>query len=112
MESRQFRSQEGFHILNFKILFKTMFNMNMLFEFVTIVFNNHMFKVSISKIHSNTCNTLQSRLQIDEILTFSYFQINGALKYTCKLSFFFHVTIKLHQTSKVKYKNNNIHQSI
>ncbi len=79
MESRH---QVGFHILNFKILFKTMFNMNMLFEFVTIVFNNHMFKVSLSKLHSNTCkdHKLQSRLQVNEILHFSYFQINGALK--------------------------------
>jgi hypothetical protein len=68
-----------------------MFNMNMLFEFVIIVFNNHMFKVSISKIHSNTCkdHVLQIRLQVDEMLNFSYFQINGALKCTCKLPFFF-----------------------
>lgn len=91
MESRQCRSQVCFHILNFKILFKAIFNMNMLFEFVTIVFNNHMLKVSISKIHSNTCrdHKLQSRLQVDEILHFSYFQIIGALKCTCKLPFFF-----------------------
>jgi hypothetical protein len=65
--------------------------MNMLFEFVTIVFNNHMFEVSISKIHSNTCkdHKVQNRLQVDEILDFSYFQVNAAQKCTCKPPSFF-----------------------
>ncbi len=45
--------QVGFDILNFKILFKTMFNMNMLFNFVTITFNNHMFQISMIKIDQN-----------------------------------------------------------
>ncbi len=30
-----------------------MFNMNMLFNFVTIIFNNHMFQISMIKIHQN-----------------------------------------------------------
>jgi hypothetical protein len=43
--------QVVFDILDFKILFMTMFNMNMFFDFVTIVFLNHMFKIGISKIY-------------------------------------------------------------
>jgi hypothetical protein len=42
--------QIDFHILNSKILFTAMFNMNMFFDFVTIVFNKHMFKVNINRI--------------------------------------------------------------
>jgi hypothetical protein len=45
--------QVGFDILDFKILFMTMFNMNMFFYFVTIVFKNHMFKIGISNIYWN-----------------------------------------------------------
>jgi hypothetical protein len=41
----------GFHILNLKILFMTMFNMNIFFDFVIIIFNNHMLKINKSKIH-------------------------------------------------------------
>jgi len=29
--------------------------MNMLFDFVTIVFYNHLFQVDINKIYQNTC---------------------------------------------------------
>jgi hypothetical protein len=69
-----------------------MFNMNMFFDFVTIVLNNHMFKIDISRIHWNTNkgHNLQSRLQINEILDFFDFQINGALECTCKLSYFYY----------------------
>jgi hypothetical protein len=35
----------GFDILNLNLLFGTLFSMNMLFDFVTILFNDHMFKV-------------------------------------------------------------------
>jgi hypothetical protein len=48
--------QLGFDILNLKTLFKTMFNMfntKMFFNFVTIIFNNHMFQISMIKIHQN-----------------------------------------------------------
>jgi len=67
-----------------------MLNINMFFDFVTIVFNNHMFKIGISRIHWNTNNghNLKSSLQINEMLDFSYFQINGALECTCKVSLF------------------------
>jgi hypothetical protein len=63
--------------------------MNMLFDFAIIVFNNHMFKYYI-KIHWNTWEgyNLQNRLQVDEILKFSYFQVKGALKCICKLPSF------------------------
>jgi hypothetical protein len=37
--------QVGFDMLNLKILLKIMFNMNMFFNFATIVVTNHMFKV-------------------------------------------------------------------
>jgi len=37
--------QVGFDMLNLKILLKIMFNMNMFFNFVTIVVTNHIFKV-------------------------------------------------------------------
>jgi hypothetical protein len=43
--------------LNFNLLFGTMFSMNMFFDFVTIVFNDHMFKVCTSKIHQNYVTT-------------------------------------------------------
>jgi hypothetical protein len=46
-----------------------------------------MFKVGINKIHWKCCN-LQNRLQVYKILDFSNFQVNGALKYTCKLPSF------------------------
>jgi hypothetical protein len=64
-----------------------MFNVNMFIDFVTIVFNNHMFKVGISRIHQNTNkgHNFRNRLQVDYILKFSYFQVNGALKYIWKL---------------------------
>jgi hypothetical protein len=37
--------QIGFDMLNLKKILEIMFNMNMFFNFVTIVVNNHMFKV-------------------------------------------------------------------
>jgi hypothetical protein len=42
-----------------------MFNKNMFFDFVMIIFNNHMFKVSMSIIHQNIDknHNLQNRLQ-------------------------------------------------
>jgi hypothetical protein len=46
-----------------------------------------MFRVSINRIHWK-CHNLQNRLQVHEILDFSYFQVNGALKCTCKLPSF------------------------
>jgi hypothetical protein len=56
----------GFHILNLKILFMTMFNMNMFFDFVIIIFNNRMLKINKSKIHENTCkdHNLQSKWNV------------------------------------------------
>jgi hypothetical protein len=64
MESNQ---QVGFGILNLKISFSRMFNMNMFIDFVAVVFNNHMFKVGISRIHQNTNkgHNFQNRLQVD-----------------------------------------------
>jgi hypothetical protein len=65
------------------------FNMNM-FEFVTMIFKNHMFKIGLSRIHQNINkgHNLQNRLQVDEILNISYFQVNGALKCSCKFPTF------------------------
>jgi len=84
--------QIDFHILNSNILFKAMFNMNMFSDFFIIVFNKPMFRISISRIHSNTSkgHNLQHMLQVDKILDFFYFQVNDALKYICKLSSFFY----------------------
>jgi len=67
-----------------------MFNMNMIFYFVTIGFNKPMFKISISRIHWNTSkgHNLQDMLQVDKILDFFYFEVSGALKCICKLPSF------------------------
>jgi hypothetical protein len=64
--------------------------MNMLFDFVTIVFYNHLFQVDINKIYRNTCkdHNLYNKLQVDEILSFSTFLINGALKCIFEISVF------------------------
>jgi hypothetical protein len=64
----------------------------MFFYFVTIRFNKHMFKVNINKIHWNTSKShnLQDILQVDKILDFFYFQVNGALKCTCKFPSFYY----------------------
>jgi hypothetical protein len=49
--------------------------MNMSFDFVTIVFKKHMFKVNINGIHWNTSKShnLQDILQVDKILDFFLF---------------------------------------
>jgi hypothetical protein len=41
-------------MLNFEILFSSMFNINILFYFVTVIFKNHVFKVGLSKLYQNT----------------------------------------------------------
>jgi hypothetical protein len=43
--------QVSFDILNLKNHFKIMFNMDMFLDFVVIVFDNHMFKTCINRIH-------------------------------------------------------------
>jgi len=106
--------QIDFHILNSKILFKAMFNMNMFFYFVTIVFNKPMFKISISRIHWNTSqgHNLQDMLHEDKILDFLNFEVNGALKCICKLSFFSYYYQNASNFSYKSMKEHNIHQSI
>jgi hypothetical protein len=49
-----------------------------------------MFKVNINKIHWNTnkSHNLQDILQVDKILDFFYFQVNGAFQCTCKVPSF------------------------
>jgi hypothetical protein len=58
-----------------------------MFEFVTMVIKNHMFKIDVCIIHQNISkgHNLQNRLQVDQILNISYFQVNGALKCSCKI---------------------------
>jgi hypothetical protein len=101
--------QVGFDILDFKILFMTICNMNMYFYFVTIVFKNHKFKIGISKIYWNTNkgHNLQIGLQMDEMLNFSKFQVNGVLKCSCKLPFF-PIIVKMHQTFNADVWKNTI----
>jgi hypothetical protein len=67
-----------------------MFNMDMLFEFVTTILKNHMFKIGLNKIHQNTSKAynLQSKLQVDKILDFSYFQCSKMCLYTSNFSYY------------------------
>ncbi len=54
--------------------FSSMINMSMFFNFVTIVFKTHMFKLSLSRcIKIQAFVNLQNKLQVDEILSFFYF---------------------------------------
>jgi hypothetical protein len=57
----------GLGLLNLRILFTLIINNMKLFEFVTNIFLNHMFKNRFIYIHqnSNRCHNLQSRLQVD-----------------------------------------------
>jgi hypothetical protein len=79
------------------ILFSSIFNMDMLFDFVITIFKNHMFKVGLSRIHQNTSKAynLQNKLQVDKILDFPIFNV---VKCACTLPTF-HIITKIHQTS-------------
>ncbi len=68
--------------------------MNILFEFMSMILNNQMLKLYLSSFLKNQVNFLknlgcprkQSRLQVDEILNFLTFLVNGHLKFTYALS--------------------------
>jgi hypothetical protein len=62
-------------------------------NFVTIVFKNHIYIYKVGSREKNCWNigkvhNLQIRLPKNEILGFSYFQVNGVLKCTCRLPTF------------------------
>jgi hypothetical protein len=62
--------------------------MKIIFHFNIVILKNEHFHVDFTKITS-TCRkflVLQNGLQVNEILNFFYFQVNGALKNTCVLS--------------------------
>jgi hypothetical protein len=68
-----------------------MINMNIFFEFMSMILKNHMFKVDLSRFLKNIFYLFsypkkQSRLQVDEILNFFTFLVNGHLKFTYALS--------------------------
>ncbi len=65
--------------------------MNIFFEFMSMILKNHMFKVDLSRFLKNIFYLFsypkkQSRLQVDEILNFFTFLVNGHLKFTYALS--------------------------
>jgi hypothetical protein len=68
-----------------------MINTNIFFEFMSLILKNHMFKIYLNKYLNNAsrifynfmgCIRKQNRLQIDEILNFLIFLVNGHLKFT------------------------------
>jgi len=68
----------GFDVLNLKILFNSMINMNIFFDFVKTLDKNYMFKVGLNKfieIQTSPQSTFWpfSRLYVDDILHFLYF---------------------------------------
>ncbi len=92
--------------------------MNIFFEFMSMILINHMFKVYLSiflKITSRLffnflgCPKKQSRLQVDEILNFLTFLVNGHLKFTYALSIS-KVKITIYQSFNVKIFFNTIPQ--
>jgi hypothetical protein len=71
-----------------------MIDMNIFFEFMSMILKNHMFKVDLSRFlkmqiigfYLFNCPKKQSRLQVDKILIFFTFLVNGHLKFTYALS--------------------------
>jgi hypothetical protein len=68
-----------------------MINTNIFFEFMPMILKNHMFKIYLSRyffnanrIFYNIMGSLnkQNKLQVDEILIFKTFLVNGHLKFT------------------------------
>jgi hypothetical protein len=63
--------------------------MNIFFEFMSMILNNQMLKLDLSSFLKNQvnffkklgCPRKQSRLQIDEILNFLTFLVNGHLNF-------------------------------
>jgi hypothetical protein len=65
--------------------------MKIIFHFNIVILKNEHLNVDLSKFTKNAFNCrkfliLQNGLQVNEILNFFYFQVNGALKTTCVLS--------------------------
>jgi len=96
--------------------------MNIFFEFMSMILKDHMFKIDLSrfpKVASRIffyflrCPKKQSRLQVDEILIFFAFLVNGHLKFTYALSASkvkiiyqsFNVKIFLNTIPLVNFKN-------
>jgi hypothetical protein len=48
--------------IKFKNIIEFFYSMNMLFDFVKIVFYNHLFQVDINKIYQNTSKITTSKL--------------------------------------------------
>jgi hypothetical protein len=46
----------SFHILILEIVFISMINMNMFFDFVIMLFENHMFKISLNRTFKMLAN--------------------------------------------------------
>ncbi len=76
-----------------------MINMNIFFELMSMILKNHMFKVNLSRFKQIFkkckyiyiylgCPKKQSKLQVDEILLFFAFLVDGHLKFTYALSIF------------------------
>ncbi len=73
-----------------EILFYTMINMKINFQFNIINLKDEHFHVDLSEFYKiastcKKCSILQNGLQVDEILNVVYFQIMKAFKNTCVL---------------------------
>jgi len=84
--SRQF----FFDALKVEILFYTMINMKINFQFNIMNLKDKKFHVDLNRFYKIAstcwkCSILQNGLQVDEILNVFYFQIMKALKNTCVL---------------------------
>jgi len=65
--------------------------MKMIFQFYIVILKNEHLTIDLSRVDKNciSCKKfliLQSGLQVNKIVNFFYFQVNGALKTTCVLS--------------------------
>jgi hypothetical protein len=63
------------------MLFVSMINMNMFFEFMSMMLKNHMFKIDLSKMQLDvffyfaSCLKKQNRFQVNEILELFNFSL-------------------------------------
>jgi hypothetical protein len=83
--------------MNLNTLFSSMINISMFVDFAIITYENHMFKINLSrliKIQIHIWN-LQSRLQVDEILNVFHCQVNDILKCDCGIPTFTYCTINM-----------------
>jgi hypothetical protein len=81
--------------MNLNILFSSMIKISMFVDFVTITYENHMFKTNLSILIKIHIWNLQSKLQVDEILNVFHCQVNDTLKCDCGIPTFTYCMINM-----------------